>query len=153
MSGRREPGYRPEPKLYRLTFDDHPGLICRARSTSAGAFLGIAELSDTANANDVESCRELFRKFSDVLVSWNLDYALDGPLGDNDEPVWLEGDPVPPTYGGLLTQDLDLVLTLIEGWMEAVAGVPVPLAKPSSGGRPSLVESLPMEPLSLSRVN
>lgn len=150
---RREPGYKPEPKLYRLRFDDHPGLIVRARSTSAGAFLEIADLSDTARADDSAAIRELFRKFADVLVSWNLDYSMDGPLDDTGELAWLEGDPVPPTWAGLMTQDLDMVLTLIEGWMTAVAGVSTPLAQPSSGGSPSLVESLPMEPLSLSRVN
>jgi len=153
MSRGSEPGYRPQPKLYKLVFDDHPGLVCRARSTSVGGFLEISKLSDIANPNDPQACRELFRLFSNVLVSWNLEQSMDGPLDDNDDPLWLEGDPVPVTLDGIMTQDLEMVLEIIEGWMEAAAGVSAPLAKPSSGGRPSLVESLPMVPLSQSQVS
>jgi len=154
---RREPGYRPEPKLYRMVFEDHPGLVVRARSTSAGAFLGIADLADIANPEDPATCKALFEQFADVLVSWNLVHNHDGPPIDPDDPdselKWRDGDPVPTTLGGLLTQDFDLVLTMIQGWMEAVAGVPAPLVQPSTDGKPSLVESLPMEPRSQSRVS
>lgn len=137
---RREPGYRPEPKLYRLTFDEHPGLVVRAKSCSAAQLLRVSELAEnTEQGKELGGVRMLFGEFAEVLVSWNLE--------DQD------GEPVPTTLEGLLAQDFDLVIALIDGWMEAVAGVPAPLEQPSSSGAPFLVESLPMEPLSPSRAS
>lgn len=141
--GRREPGYRPEPKLYKVTYDDHPGLIVRARSVSAGAFIEIAKLAQDQDPGVAET-EDLFQKFSDVLVSWNLEFGKGHPE---------EGEPVPTTLAGLLSQDFDLVNDIIIGWTNAVAGVSAPLAQPSTGGSQYPVESIPMEVLSENRAS
>jgi hypothetical protein len=45
-------------------------------------------------------------------------------------------------------EDDDLILDIINRWMEAVSGVAAPLPQSSNGGEPSPVESIPMAPLS-----
>lgn len=151
---RREPGYRPEPKLYRVTFDDHPGLVVRARTVSVDKFMAISELADK-DGRDADDLTMLFTEFARVLTSWNLDYNTDGPVIDQEtgQRAWYVGEPVPTTLEGVLSQDFDFMLQIVLGWMEAVAGVPAPLDQPSSGGPPSLVESLPMEPWSPNQAN
>lgn len=132
--GRREPGYRPEPKLYKITFEERPGLIVRAKAATAGAFLKIARLHEQEPT--LEESEDLFRAFAEVLVSWNLEF------GDGHE---LEGELVPTTFDGMMTQSMDLVNEIIVGWMEAVAGISAPLDQPSSGGDLFPVESIPMD--------
>lgn len=99
------------------------------------------ELTEWENKDSYtrEDMEEVFGEFAKVLVSWNLE----------DE----DGEPVPTTYEGLMSYDFQFVLAVVLGWMQAVAGVPTPLDRPSRDGGPSLVESLPMEPLSQSRVS
>lgn len=132
-------GYRPERKIYRLSFEDHPGLEVRAKSVPLGEFLSISELAGVngrdVTRQDTAKVAELFSGFAGALVDWNLED--DG------------GTPVPATLEGLYSQDFDFALEIIVGWMESIAGVPGPLDKPSSSGSPSLEASLPMEPLSV----
>ena len=139
---RREPGYRPEPKLVRVVYDDHPGLVVRARTVPADVFMTISGYTD--KTTDKDDIAYLFSEFAKVLISWNLEYS------DDEE---MAGELVPTTVDGLMSRDFDLVLSIVLGWMEAVGGVSVPLDQRSIGGSPSLVESLPMEPLSVSQVS
>lgn len=137
MSRGSEPGYRREPKVYRLVFDEHPGLVVRTRSASAAM---VFEVTTLQNAElTVATIREMFELFAGVLVSWNLQSE--------------EGEPVPATVDGLMGEDFDFVMMVIQAWIEAVTGVSAPLDQPSSSGSPSLVGSLPMEPLSPSRAS
>lgn len=129
MARGTEPGYRRQRKIYKLTFDKHPGLVVRATSVSAGDFLAITELTEQDMTPDV--AKELFARFSSVLLDWNL----------QDE----DGTPVPATPEGLLSEDWDFVMEILDAWMDAVAGVAAPLAQPSSGGSPSLMASIPMD--------
>lgn len=127
-------GYKHQKKIYNLIFQDEEfnGLEVKATSLSLGRMLKIADLSlnnnDTVNAADT---RELFETFSKALVSWNLE----------DE----DGNPVPTTLDGILSQDQDLIMKVIEAWSTAVAGVSPPLNQQSSAGNRFQEDSIPME--------
>lgn len=136
-------GYVRSPKIYKLVFADPEmdGLEVRARSVDVGSFVTITKLASFVDsAGDVspeklEKVGELFERFAEVLVDWNLEERLDDVIR-----------PVPATKDGLFSQDLDFVLLVIRAWMDAVADVPGPLDQRSPGGSLSLEVSLPMAP-------
>lgn len=138
-------GYVWKGKTYRLVFADaeFEGLEVVARSASVGAYRRIADLATREfhhppTEDDLAEIDNLFNEFAAVLVSWNLE----------TEDEHGKRTPVPATYDGMAGQDLTLVRQIIWSWMEAVAGISVPLGQPSDGGEPSVEESLPMEVLS-----
>jgi hypothetical protein len=139
-------GYCAE-KTYKLKFEQHPGLEVETRSTSVGELFEILPLADQVKATaPKEAVEQLFGWFAKLLISWNLEHA--------------DGSPVPPTYEGLMTQDLGFALTVTMGWVVRIAaeqGVDLaqvfPTAAPKNGaaanGRPSTEAALglPVEPL------
>lgn len=132
-------GFTRQHKQYRLTFDGTvlDGLVATVRSVPVGTMLQIAEMaSDGAEftPEGLKTLGALFELLADSLVDWNLQ--------DDD------GNPTPATIDGVRSLDMDEALLLIREWMKAAAGVSGPLDQPSSGGEPSAVVSLPMEPLS-----
>lgn len=146
-------GYQREPTIYTIRYADHPGLVVRALGLSMGEFFDMGSLADLDIKNlNIEDLRRVFQPFADALQSWNLEYALDGP--DRGEgPIYRKGDPVPVTLAGILSYDMEFVFELLTGWMDSVISVDAPLAQPSTDGSLSLVESLPMDVLSQSRVS
>lgn len=134
-------GFVPQKRTYRLSFEaeDMAGLEVRAHSLSVGAMLDMARLSDSARENP-DDAERMFAEFARALVSWNLEDETPGADGVGMEPI-------PATYEGLRSLDLDFALQVIQAWIQAVSGVPDPLAGNSSGGRRSVEASLPMEPL------
>ena len=142
-------GFKPARKRYRLRFegvDGLDGMQVTMRGLGVAEFFDLAEVAAAANTNpsalkreDIADMRSLFEMIAAGVVDWNL-------LDDNDQPV-------PVTVEGLLAQELDLVLALADAWMNAMVGVPGPLDQRSTGGAPSEVASLPMEPLSASQAS
>lgn len=132
-------GFKRGQKVYKLRFEDpeFEGLVVRTRSVSLGEFLTMEELISGDLVKD--NVDKLFKAFVDVVVSWNLE-------DDDDQPV-------PITVGGLYAQDLEFVKAIIDAWKDAMVGVADPLSQTSTGGEPSLVESIPMEPLSESQAS
>lgn len=134
-------GYVYRPKTYRLTFadPDMDGLEIVTRSTSIGAMLTLAGMSELRAARGrftgdlVGKLREVLGVFADAIVSWNL----------RDE-----SGPVSATVDAFMGLDIDFTLAIIGAWMEAIGGVPGPLARPSPAGDPLLEESIPMTELS-----
>lgn len=99
---------------------------------------GTADVKTTVAVAD-----ELFAKFAERLVAWNLE--------DDD------GTPVPATLEGVKDQDMDFMTSLIMTWMDAVASVDNPLPQTSPPGattatEPPGVASVPMETLSASQL-
>jgi hypothetical protein len=134
-------GYKRSTRIIRLVFEDpeFDGLQVRAKVVPLGQLMSIAELAGATEehgAGAMQSVRDLFAGFADALVSWNLE-------DDDDQPV-------PATYEGMLTQDFDFMMSVVQQWMTAVAGVAAPLGRGSSGGETALEASLPMAPLSTS---
>jgi hypothetical protein len=152
-------GFVKKTKVYTIEFEgEYEGLVVRARGASAGEYLDIAQLVTSLDTpqlskkargrgakkpddlKDVAGVFELFRDFGKYLVSWNMQRQLP----DSDEIV-----DVPATAEGMLSCDLEDVLVVISGWMDAVGGVAAPLESSSpSGKQPAKGLQIPMETLS-----
>lgn len=133
-------GYKREKKVYKLKFEDaqYDGLEVKVKSLTMGELVGFTKLLEIKNnkadsEESLDAFDQLLENFSKSLVSWNLE--------DEDDT------PVPTTKEGLMSQDPEFIFYVIESWLEAVAGVPTPLSRPSENGKPSLVASIPMETL------
>lgn len=139
-------GYRPQRKILKLRFEDYPeyeGLVVRARSLNVGTFMRLNALSvraasvlkrgiENVEGEDLAAIDELFQVFATSLVDWNLE----------DEDT---GEPVPATFDGVKSQDLDFIFPIINAWFTAMAQVSSPLGQRSSNGVRSLEQSIPME--------
>ncbi|MFF7550949.1 hypothetical protein ACFZCU_46205 [Streptomyces canus] len=122
-------GFNAAPRAVRIGFSpDHQyhGAEARIRHMSLGEWEAVIESDDSG------AVEEMAKR----LVSWNF-------TDDN-------GDPIPATSEGLRQVDTSLVTALKIAWIQSLTGVhsadPLPQSSPSGG--PSLVESVPMEPLS-----
>lgn len=136
-------GFQRKKKIYKLIFADEEmqGLEVRCTSISIEKMLELTSLAGLAGKppseytpEDYASIDTVFQAFAGALVSWNL----------LDE----DGEPVPPTFEGVKTQDIDFIDVVIKAWMERVAGISDPLARNSTAGQRSLEASIPMETLS-----
>lgn len=141
-------GYRHQARVYKLTFEDYPGLEITTKSVSTGRLMKLMRMAvrlqdkDVSDASglteeDAEAVDALFSGFAQALVSWNLE----------DE----DGNPVPATKEGVYDQDFDFILSLINDWIGVVSGTPGDLGKGSNSGPQFPEVSLPMAPLSPSR--
>lgn len=147
--GRVNPvGYRPEPRRFRITFDEthkRHGLEIVTRSVPVHVLMNVLKAAGAGMGNrrpsleDVEAIGDLFDNFGGALIEWNLEHPD-------------TGDPVDPSPAGLRTLDFDLVTELAMEWVGAVMGGAAPLGGSSrpGGSEPSHypVASLPMIPLS-----
>lgn len=133
---RQTTGFKPERTRYRVRGKgDLDGLLVELKGIDVGTFLEVAEMADLDPRNfttaQLPQVRRLFEIVGEALDSWNL-------LDDDDQPV-------PATHAGVMAQDFPLVMAIIEGWMEAIGGVPTPLDPRSDDGAPSEVPGIPME--------
>ncbi|MGW6502974.1 hypothetical protein [Nonomuraea angiospora] len=142
-------GYtRPRTLLLRWADGEFAGLEIRARRVSVETFFDLVPLIDgkydVLDPDDRVQLREMFAKFGELLVSWNVE--------DEDEDG--RRTPVPCTVDEFMRQDPRFVREVLDQWAEAIAGVSAPLDQPSPAGEPSPEElSLPMEVLSPSLVS
>ena len=135
-------GYRRQPKVYNLKWEDEPGLEVLARSPSVGELLKITRLADELSAPSDEKDKQLtefFGWFARHLIGWNLEE------GDGEDA---EGKPVPPDLHGVLSLDMELAMKIAMTWVQAISGTLPPLAAPSSetDGTNPLEGSIPMSP-------
>jgi hypothetical protein len=129
-------GYKPT--VYNLVFDDLDGLEVRAHGTSVGQVKKFMTFKE--GGRSAEQVEELIAAFSKALISWNLED--DG------------GQPVPATAEGIDDfPDSNLVLAIVNAWVETVTGVDGDLGKDLPSGRQFPEASLPMETLSASLVS
>ncbi len=142
--------YERKRKVFKLTFEDPEleGLEVRMKSIPVKQMLKLLVLADldtgSLTAKDIQVVDDLMMTFSMALISWNLT--------ETDPETQLKV-PVPATYDGVCSQDLDFVLSLIGAWAEGLAGVSVPLPKSSHDGATSLEASMQTVPLSASRAS
>lgn len=135
-------GFRPEPTVYKLYFDEKSGLdglSVRTRTLTIAEFnqmiiwtSGGETAAETAKFNE-----NLAQLFIGKLVSWNL---LDPETGD----------PVPPTVEGFMQSERPLINKIIGAWQMAMVGIDGPLSDASEGGRTSEDLSLELVSESLS---
>jgi len=142
-------GFVIERKIYRLEIADgtYEGLVVRVRSVPVGEFLEISKLAGLKDTDpnrltdeDQDMMAGLFRRFAHSLVDWNLEVV--------DQTVSPDPVPVPATYSGVMTLDVDFVFMLIDAWMDAMGDVSAGKDQRSSDGKPSPEASIPMVPLS-----
>lgn len=127
-------GYRPQRKTYVLEFEgeEYKGLEVKIRGLNTGQMLDI----DTAREDGGDAAiRAMLKLMADQLVEWNVE-------DDDDQPV-------PMTFEGVCSLDLDFNWAVINAWQTAIAGVAAPLDDASTSTEPSLVASIPTETLSL----
>lgn len=133
-------GYRREPRIYKLQFEDaeFDGLEVMVRSLPVGEFLSLARLQTALDQEnpDLDAVEKLFKIFQDKLIGWNL---------ENED-----GSKVPPTMAGIQSQDLDFVLQIISSWANAMGGVSPELGKGSTSGATFPEVDIPTEALSAS---
>ena len=130
-------GFKVQRKAYRLAFKgtEWDGLEVTARSLTTGQQLELesARIARAAGGADGDAGTErMVRLFSGALMAWNAE----------DEDT---GEPIPTTYEGVLSQDVDFVLAIIAAWNRAMNELPAPLSGTSSGGAPSVEASIPMD--------
>jgi len=130
MAQRRK-GFRKEPTLYKLKFEDPEldGLEVTVKSLPLRGFLEINRM-----ATDPAQQDQLFTRFAEVvLVDWNIE----------DE----DGSPVKADIEGLLDQEISLINAIIQQWVQVMTSVPKSSNDSLSYGSSSLEESLPMASL------
>ena len=125
-------------KVLKLKFDDpeFEGLEVLIRRPTIEQALAVADAQDALgeDASHAEKLRPVAELLCSLLIGWNL---------END------GQQVGHTADALLAQDAPVVTAIISAWEEHAMGrVSGPLVESSNDGEPSLVASLPMEPLS-----
>jgi hypothetical protein len=135
--------FEPERDLYRLKFADgkYAGLEVTTAAITTGELLEFIDLADAAeDASNLQAAKVLLKRFGDVLEEWN---------------VTRKGEPVPPTYEGLLMQQLPFTMDLIMAWITEMTAAPPPLpgGSPSGGSSPEVPpavvsgsQSLPSSP-------
>lgn len=118
-------GYRRIPTVYTLdSIDQEEGLVVRMASIRLGKLRRLMKLTADESAGD-ESVGEILDLFQESLVSWNLE-------------IFENGAPVPTTKEGVEDQEVELIMRIVEAWMERMTGTDGPgdLGKGSiSGGQ------------------
>lgn len=126
-------GYQRK-KRYHLVFDDEEfdGLEVTTKPVPLGVYLRMKALILAEITEEV--IEELFGEFAKILDSWNYE--------DDD------GHPVPATYEGLRSLDIEFAKAIVRAWnaaMTAVAEVDdAPLPEASDDGAESVEASIPM---------
>lgn len=167
MSKRK--GYRRERPVYALHFEDEDGdagefagLEIKASSLTLQRLLELQSWQAMASLGDVDAAERVIERLADSIVAWNLEgeggqpvpaaYAACTVSGKAGRP----GSPCPAhakegaeacEYDGLCELDSLFVKTVMDAWMEAMAGVPKRSQENSSSGGTSLELSIPMETL------
>ena len=117
-------GYLPPENTARIEFEEgheHHGMVLNlSLDMPANMLFDMIAKADAYDAESMESedKREMYRTFGDMaLSSWNVE--------DKD------GEPVPATGDGLLTQSMPFVAFILHKWVEAT-NVDAPLDEDSN---------------------
>ena len=127
-------GYRPEPTVYSLNFDDtvYKGMKVKIRSCTVGEWnmlLGFLGAQGVEAINDANN--GLFELFLKKLKEWNL---LDPD----------SGEPVAMTQEGFESVEQPVIAAILTAWQIAMVAVPAPLQNASPNGSSSQEASLGM---------
>lgn len=156
-------GYARKVRKLRLHFESTSleGLVVVMRGVPVDTIMDIAALAPTGGVeftpSGIQDVGRLFDILAEHLISWNLEDCIcavhDEPDCDDCGPdVPRTVVPVPADRAGVGGLDISDAMMLIQHWVQSAAGIvggPAgPLDERSPDGKPSLVASLPMEPLS-----
>lgn len=126
-------GYRRVPTIYTLdSVREEEGLIVRMASIRLGKMRRLMALTSDSAADD-DGITEILNLFGESLISWNLE-------------DFETGAPVPTTREAIEEQEIELVMRIVEAWMERMTGTdgPADLGKGSTDG-----EKFPGRPLTM----
>jgi hypothetical protein len=113
-------GYRKIPTIYTLDeIKGEPGLVVRMKTISFGKVRRLLALMDS-DTNDSEVMGEISSQLVANLVSWNLE--------KEDGTVW------PETLESIDEQEYELVLGMVNAWLDKITGTSEELGKDSSSG-------------------
>lgn len=128
-------GFEPQETLYKLTWEDPAmaGLEVTVREPSIDQMMTMSGM-DVADAKKVSPAqfRVVFELFAGLLDNWN---------------VTRKGEPVPPTYEGVVSLSPGFVMKIIEAvGKEFAKPDPTSQAGSSTGETNGLENSIPMTP-------
>lgn len=129
-------GYRRVPTIYTLdAIKEEDGLVVRMASIRLGKLRRLMALTNDNSAGD-EGVGEILDLFQESLVSWNLENFEDGA-------------PIPTTKAGVEDQEVELIMRIVEAWMDRMTGTDGPgdLGKGSTSGGQFPGQPLTMEAL------
>lgn len=123
-------GYRRTPKIHLLDLEkDYPGFVVRMKSLKIGKMRRmLAAMDDETKTEDM--IPEVAQIIAEHVVSWNL---------EDDE-----GRTVEPSVEAIEDFELDMLMDLINAWLEKVNGVSDDLGKDSQSG-----EQFPGRPVTM----
>lgn len=126
-------GYRRTPKVHLLDLEEnYPGFVVRMKGLKIGKMRKLlAAMDDDVKTEDM--IPEVSKLISESVISWNL---------EDDE-----GNPVEPTVEAIEDFELDMLMDLVNAWLNKVNGVSEDLGKGSQSGeqfpgRPVTMEAL-----------
>lgn len=129
-------GYRRIPTVYTLdSITGEDGLVVRMTSIRLGKLRRLMQLTSDDEAGD-QGVSEILDLFQQNLVSWNLEEYEDGT-------------PVPTTKEAIEEQEIELIMRIVEAWMDRMTGTDGPgdLGKGSTAGGQFPGQPLTMEAL------
>lgn len=138
-------GYKPTSTKLNLKFPEYPGLMILARGTTIGKLQKISGMKMTAREQDAEKVAYIFTFFATRIVTWNLTHP-EVELDEEAPHDWdgtcpncglKEDQLLPTTAEGMYCLELSFILSLIFGWIKAVASAADPKAQNSSNGETS----------------
>ena len=122
-------------RVFKIAFEDSPGLEVVAKSVSLRKILELAESAAALSAGVAtsEQIQEVVATFVARVRSWTL--------ADEDD------EPLPVTMDALMEWDGAEAIRMAVTWMERAASIAVPLTSGSGAEKPSrsLEDSIPME--------
>lgn len=124
-------GYRHQIPRVNVAFEpghEYHGCEVVLRKLTLGEYLDIVGLSSDASIANVG---DQLKQMGNKLISWNLEAE--------------DGTPIPADPGAVLDQDKDLMIAILNAWLEGISSVSAPLEPSSTGGEPSLEASIPMD--------
>lgn len=149
-------GYRPVKKVYNISYEDYPGLILKAVSAPLGKLFEISNMRVEVIQEDEAKRMLVFDEFAKRIVEWNIEHpeiedsaTATVAMGTATEMEALvkrlemgvcarcglaEGELLPANGSAMLCLDLDFVVSLLMGWIEATSRVSVPKDLNSNAG-------------------
>lgn len=126
---------RPNLKLRWAEPHELAGLEIRIRRLSIGQALRLTSLADLKDAfasggDATAELDELFHILAGKIIGWNLE---DG-----------NGAPVPVSVDTVCDLDIDMVLWIVEAWLDSIGGTNAPLA-PTPAASEEAALDIPME--------
>ena len=124
-------GYRRVPTIHTLdSIREEEGLVVRMASIRLGKMRRLMQLTSEEEDGGIEEILDLFQH---SLVSWNLE-------------DFETGAPVPANREGIDAQEIELIMRIVEAWMNVMTGTDGPgdLGKDSTSG-----EKFPGRPLTM----